>query len=52
MDDNMNFFKDDDLEDLLKEMEESQEGMDDDQSDEEMNASQRRYQEIIKKHKN
>lgn len=46
-----NFFKNEDLKDLLKEMEESQTSADDAPQDAEMDASQRRYQEIIKKHK-
>lgn len=45
-----NFFKEDDLADLFREMEESQEGTEMEE-DKEMSASQRRYQEIIKKHK-
>ena len=45
-----NFFKEDDLADLFKEMEESQEGTEV-VEDKEMSASQRRYMEIIKKHK-
>ena len=48
-----NFLEGFDLGDMLKEMEESQ---DEEQLSEEekaeMDASQRRYQEIIKKHKN
>ena len=46
----MNFFDKDELNDLLKEMEESHEN-DDEQEDAEMSASERRYMEIIKKHK-
>lgn len=45
-----NFFKDDDLADLFKELEESQEEVEV-VEDKEMDASQRRYLEIIKKHK-
>lgn len=45
-----NYFKEDDLADLLREMEESAE--EEPAVDEkEMNASQRRYQEIIRKYK-
>lgn len=44
------FYSDDDLKDLLAEMEES--GLQEDAEDEEMLASQRRYEEILKKHKN
>lgn len=47
----MNFFDKDELNDLLKEMEESHEN-DEDEEDAEMSASERRYMEIIKKHKN
>jgi len=45
-----NFFKEGDLEDLFKEMEESHQGVEEPE-DKEMDASQRRYQEIIKKHR-
>ena len=47
-----NFFNEDELADLLKEMEESQEADETaEEDDKEMSASQRRYMEIIKKHK-
>lgn len=44
------FYSDDDLKDLLAEMEEN--GSQEDAEDEEMLASQRRYEEILKKYKN
>lgn len=44
------FYSDDDLKDLLAEMEEN--GSQEDTEDEEMLASQRRYEEILKKYKN
>lgn len=45
-----NFFEEGDLADLFKEMEESRRDVPEEE-DKEMNASKRRYQEIIKKHK-
>lgn len=45
-----NFFQNDDLKDLFKEMEESMADVEE-TSDKEMEASKRRYMEIIQKHK-
>lgn len=49
MDDEMNFFEDTDLDDLLSMLAEENEGAF--EEDEEMSASQRRYEEIIVKHR-
>ena len=43
--------QDDDLKDLFAQLDEEQ-GQDEEKPDPEMEASQRRYQEIINKHKN
>lgn len=46
------FYSDEDLKDLLAEMSEGSESEADVVGDEEMLASQRRYEEIVKKYKN
>lgn len=45
-----NLFNDDDLKDLFEELNETEE-KEENPEDKEMDASQRRYMEIIKKHK-
>lgn len=51
MKDNM-FFSNDDLADVFKELDEANESIEEVKQDEEMLASQRRFEEIIKKHRN
>lgn len=48
----MDFYSDDDLKDLLAEMDVDNNSGEDIVEDEEMAASQRRYEEIVKKYKN
>lgn len=45
------FFNDNDLADLFAELDSDSDGMLDQEFDKEMDASSRRYMEIIKKHK-
>jgi hypothetical protein len=46
------FYSEDDLKDVLSELNDESEGDKAEEEDEEMQASQRRYEEIIKKYKN